>query len=277
VTAGAIEAAITPRTRAVSAVHFVGIPCEMEGILEVARRNNLKVVEDCALALGARVDSKHVGLFGDVGCFSFYPAKHITTGEGGMLVTRHRDVAEGVRRLRAFGVERPKATPAGGMQTLGLYDVPVLGLNYRMSELQAALGRSQLRRIGENLAIRKRNFQKLRQCLEGIPSLRILDADSEALQNSHYCLVLVLEGDLAGKRADCLARLNHRGVGTSVYYPHPVPRLEFYRRKYGWDPSRYENALEISDGAFALPVGPHVGPGDVLRLAEAVRDVLEHV
>src|SRR5437016_4083230 len=143
VTAERLAAAVTPRTKALSVVHFLGIPCRMPEIMEVASRHNLKVIEDCALAVGTRYGDRHVGLFGDAGCFSFYPVKHITTGEGGMFVTKHKELAATVARLRAFGVDRSKVSQA----TPGLYEVPKLGLNYRMSEMQAALGRSQLRRI----------------------------------------------------------------------------------------------------------------------------------
>src|SRR5262249_58408913 len=110
-----------------------------------ARARGIAVIEDCALAVGATFDGTHVGLFGDAGCFSFYPVKHITTAEGGLFVSRHSDVAEAVARLRAFMVDRKhdeRAVP-------GMYDVTDVGLNYRMSEPQAALGRGQLRRIDD--------------------------------------------------------------------------------------------------------------------------------
>ena len=125
VTAEAIASAITPKTRAISIVHFQGIPCDMPEIMEVARKHDLKVVEDCALAVGARYDRRHVGLFGDAACFSFYPVKHLTAGEGGMFATRHAEVAMAVARLRAFGVDRrhnQRSMP-------GMYDVVELGLN----------------------------------------------------------------------------------------------------------------------------------------------------
>src|SRR5207244_12187311 len=101
-----IEAALTPRTRAIALVHFLGIPCDMRRIMAIAGRRELKVIEDCALALGARYEGRHVGLFGDAACFSFYPVKHITTGDGGMFVSRHKELAQRVAKNRAFGVDR---------------------------------------------------------------------------------------------------------------------------------------------------------------------------
>lgn len=231
VTADGIRAAITERTKAIVVVHFVGIPCFMEDISLLARDHGLVVIEDCALAVGARYGHTHVGLFGDAGCFSFYPTKHITTGEGGMFVTSDLEVAERVKRMRAHGVER---------STKRMYDVPEIGLNYRMGEMQAALGRSQLRRIDTILARRKENFDALCEKVNG----RVLDGPG----NSHYCLSTVGGNEY---------QLLH--MESSVHYPHPVPRLAYYQRKYGpYNPDLYPNATEIADHSIALPVGPHV-------------------
>ena len=264
VTADALDRAVTARTRGIVLVHFVGIPCDMPSIMRVAERHHLRVVEDCALALGARWGGRHVGLFGDAGCFSFYPVKHMTTAEGGMFVSRHREVAEAIGRLRAFGVDRThdqRSLP-------GMYDVPELGLNYRMSELQAALGRSQLKRMPENLERRRRNFERLQARLSGVPGVEVLDDDRPEVQSSHYCLTAVLGSALAGCRLEIVARLKAAGVGTSTYYPHPVPRLTYYRERYPYDPTRYAGAERISDSSVALPVGPHVSAADAEYVGE---------
>jgi perosamine synthetase len=258
-TAEAIAGAVTPRTKAISVVHFVGIPCDMPAIMRVADAHGLRVIEDCAIALGARYSGTHVGLFGDAGCFSFYPVKHITTGEGGMFVTRHPEVHAGVAKLRAFGVDRSHAERA----IPGLYDVPTLGLNYRMSEIQAALGRAQLRRIDENLARRRAHFSALQARFAGIPALRVLDATSSDQATSHYCLTVVLEHGGVDARNALVHLLNQRGVGTSIYYPQPVPRMTYYRDKYGYDAAAYPEAAHISDRSIALPVGPHLTPADI--------------
>lgn len=266
----AIEAAITPRTRAIAVVHFAGIPCDMPQVMALAARHHLKVIEDCAIALGARLDGTHVGLFGDAGCFSFYPVKHITTGEGGMFVSRHGSVAGQVAKLRAFGVDRTHTERA----VPGMYDVPGLGLNYRMSEIQAALGRVQLRRFDENLARRRSNFMALRAGLAGLPGVRVLDAPAAHVANSHYCLVAVLEDGGIARRQALVSRLNASGVGTSIYYPQPVPRMTYYRMKYEYEPGRFAGAEAISDCSVALPVGPHLAREDMDFIADAFRRAL---
>lgn len=263
-TAERIAAAITPKTRALSVVHLLGVPCAMPEIMALAEKHQLKVVEDCAVALGARYRRRHVGLFGDAGCFSFYPVKHITTGEGGMLVTRKPEVAEKVDKLRAFGVDRTH----GERAIPGMYDVPTLGLNYRMSELQAALGRRQIARIEENLERRRENFYRLKSLLARLEGAFILDAVEESQDSSHYCLSIVLLGELAKRRNDVVAALQRRGIGTSVYYPQPVPRMTYYREKYGYRAEDFVNAAMISDQSIALPVGPHLAPADMDTIAE---------
>jgi dTDP-4-amino-4,6-dideoxygalactose transaminase len=241
----------------------------MPAILALAEKYRLRVIEDCAIALGARWENTHVGLFGDVGCFSFYPVKHITTAEGGMFVSRHKPVADAVARLRAFGVDRTHTERA----VPGVYEVPEIGLNYRMSELQAALGRAQMQRIEENLRMRRANFELLKSELAGIP-LRVLDARHPQAKNSHYCLVAVFEEKLAKKRNDIVKKLNSAGIGTSIYYPQPVPRMAYYRKKYGYDEARFPEATKISDASVALPVGWHVSPEDVRYIATTLKQIV---
>ena len=273
VTAEKIAVAVTPRTKAISVVHFAGIPCDMPRIMKVAERHGLKVIEDCALALGARYQGKQVGLFGDAGCFSFYPVKHITTGEGGMFVTRHQEVAEAVGKLRAFGVDRVHTERA----ISGAYDVPTLGLNYRMSEMQAALGRTQLGRIGENLRRRRSNFETLKRSLEALPGIHVLDATQRDAENSHYCLILQLENGLCERRNEVVGCLKRSGIGTSLYYPHPVPRLRYYQDKYGYDAARFLHAAHVSDHSLALPVGPHVTEDDIRYMMQTLEGILKEV
>jgi dTDP-4-amino-4,6-dideoxygalactose transaminase len=270
---GRLEALVTSRTRAIGLVHFLGIPCPMDEIMAVARRHNLKVIEDCALALGALYRGQHVGLIGDAGCFSFYPVKHITTGDGGMFITRHHGLAAKVRKARGFGVDRTFAE-----RTIpGMYDVPTLGLNYRMSDINAALGRQQLARIGENLKRRRTNFMKLKEGLRGLEHVCVIDAVSDVTLSSHYCLTMVLTGPLGPRRNEVVKRLNEAGVGTSVYYPQPVPRMAYYRNKYGYKAECYRQAALISDQSIALPVGPHLTSEDVEHIGRTVAGVVEEM
>lgn len=270
-TAAAVEPLVTERTRAISVVHFVGIPCDMDEILAVADQHHLRVIEDCALALGARASGRHVGMMGDAGCFSFYPVKHITTGEGGMFITRHGELARVVAQLRAHGVDRSHSERS----IPGLYDVSAAGLNYRMSEMQGALGRQQLCRIDEVLARREANFLRLSSRLQSLECLQVIDSVASRTRSSHYCLSLVLQGGLGPRRNYFAQRLNALQVGTSIHYPHPVPRLQYYREKYGHTGEEFPCATIISDHSVALPVGPHVTASDADYIADCVERVLK--
>ena len=265
-TAEALRGALTPKTKGIVLVHFLGMPCEMDGILALATEHNLKILEDCALAIGTRWNGTHVGLLGDAGAFSFYPAKHITTGEGGVLLTRHKSLAESAVRRRGFGVDRSIAE----RKIPGVYDVTMLGLNYRMSELSAALGRCQIRRIPEILAKRAANFGRLAARLRELPDFHVLESPHPSATQTHYCLTVVLPEKLRPKRDEIILRMKAENVGTSVYYPQPVPRMSYYRGKYGFDASSYPEAEKISDASIALPVGPHLTVAQMDRIADAL-------
>ncbi len=268
-----IEGKFTPRTKAIALVHFLAIPCDMDAIMSIADKHGLKVIEDCALAVGARYKGKHVGLFGDAGCFSFYPVKHITTGDGGMLITKHKALAEKAFKLRAFGVDRSfteRAIP-------GMYDVPTWGLNYRMSDINAALGRKQLKRIDEILKRRHNNFAQLKSALQKLPDVSIIDSNSANAVSTHYCLSVILNGELAAYRNEVVSKLNQAGIGTSVMYPQPVPRMTYYRNKYGYRAEDFPQATRISDDSIALPVGPHVNADDTNYIAETFAQTIQEI
>lgn len=271
----AAESAVTERTRALSVVHYLGLPVDMARALQIARRHDLFVVEDCALALGARLDGIHTGLHGDIGCFSFYPVKHVTTGEGGMAISRRADVAERVSKQRAFGIDK---TVVAERRHSGAYDVELLGLNYRLSEIGAAIGIEQLKKLPHFLRRRARNFGLLWAGLSELGGLRLLDTRGDAgCESSHYCLTAVLEPPLDARREEALELLKGHGVGASIYYPKPLPETTYYRGKYGYRTGQFPVAAWISSSSIALPVGPHVDERDVEQIVEGVRHVLEEL
>jgi len=269
-TAEAIKAAITDKTKGIGIVHYIGIPCDMPAIMKVADAAGLPVVEDCAIAVGSRIDGTHVGLFGHVGCYSFYPVKHITTCEGGMIVSNNEETVARIAKFRAFSVDRTYSE----RKVPGIYDVADVGMNYRMSEMQGALGRTQLKKLPEILKRRKANFEALKAGLEEIDAIRVIDDTDPRYTNTHYCLIAVLEGALAARRDDIILALQAMGVGTSVYYPHPVSRLTAYKKRYGYKEGAYPNAETISDRSIALPVAPHLGPDDMRDIVSAMKNAV---
>jgi dTDP-4-amino-4,6-dideoxygalactose transaminase len=268
-----IEAAITKRTRAIAVVHYLGVPVDMPAVVALGRKHGLFVMEDCALSIGATVDGVHTGLHGDAGAFSFYPVKHITTAEGGMIVLRDADLAAKLRLRRAFGVDRAH----GERKIPGYYDVVALGFNYRMSEIHAAIGIEQVKKLPQILARRAENFTALADLLSEVEGIRVLPAPRGRIAASHYCLGAILDPSLAAKRARIMEELTARGIGSSIYYPQPVPRMTYYREKYGYDGTRYPNAERLSDYSIALPVGPHLSSCEMGEIANALRQILREV
>jgi len=132
-------------------------------------------------------------------------------------------------------------------------------------------------RFDENLQLRRLNFKRLRAHLTEYPELRVLDATEGPAVNSHYCLSVVLRGRLQNSRDDIVRKLQERGVGTSVYYPHPVPRLSYYRNKYGYCPEAFPEAAAISDRSVALPVGPHLDRSDVDYIGETFLEIIKEI
>ena len=268
-----VEKAITSSTKAICVVHYLGLPVDMDRVNGLARKYELLVVEDSALALGARYKGVHVGLLGDAGSFSFYPVKHITTAEGGMFATKHRKLANKVARMKAFGYDKM----VGERVVPGLYDVDMLGYNYRMNELEAAVGIEQLKRVNEFLELRHANDEKLRRALEDVTEISLLADGDDVFQHAHYCLVIVLMGAVANKRFEFINGLRAKGVGVSVYYPGPVPQLSYYREKYGLDGKNFPSALKLSEASVALPVGPHLKEGDTDYMVDAVKTSLREL
>jgi perosamine synthetase len=268
-----LEATITSRTRAITLVHFLGVPVDMEQLMDVARRHNLFVVEDCALAVGARVKGAHVGLWGDVGCFSFYPVKHLTTAEGGMAITRREDLANAFTRLRAFGVDRH----VGERKVPGMYDVTMLGYNYRMNELEAAIGVVQMQKIDGFLAARKRNDAVLTDALGRVSGITQFAPVGGSLESAYYCRSVLLDVTLAPHRPAIMDAMKAVGVGVSVYYPKPVPCMQYYREKYGYRDEQFPVAAQISSSSIALPVGPHLGEVEMRTIANTLARAIAHV
>lgn len=266
-----IEEHITERTKAISIVHFLGMPVNMDKLMPIVEKHNLKLVEDCAIAIGSTFNGKHVGLFGDVGCFSFYPVKHITTAEGGMMITNKDEFAHGIKYKKAFGVDKTHIE----RKMPGIYDVRLLGFNYRMSELHAAIGIEQIKKIDRFLAIRKENFEALHAGLSTIDELHLFAKEQPKAKNSHYCLSAILQDDIAKNRFDIVKYLNGQGVGTSTYYPKPVPEFTYYQEKYQPDLSKYPNASKISHQCISLPVGPHLTVEDMNYIVKIFKQAIQ--
>ncbi len=219
-----IEKNLTPKTKALIAVHYAGFPCRMDSITEIARERGLKVIEDAAHAPGGTFKGKKLGTWGDAGCFSFASTKNMTTGEGGMVVTEHDEVAQSVRLLRSHGMTRLTWDRRFGHEFA--YDVLAQGFNCRMDELRAALGRVQLAKLDENNAIRREITRRMRSRLVEVPRVSFpFDHDTLPCSTCHIFPMLL---DSAGERASFMEQMREAGIGTSIHFP-PVHLFSAYK------------------------------------------------
>ena len=248
-----IEKKINKKTKAIAIVHFLGIPVDKKRIMKIAKKYKLFVLEDCALSVGAKISGIHTGLIGDVGVFSFYPVKQMTTAEGGMVITKNKYLAKKIRSAKAFGYDKSfrfRKTP-------GIYNVKLLGFNYRMSEIHAGIGIHQLKKVTNFLKARERNYMYLYNFLKNIKRIKLFDVFKHNVKNSYYCFPVIFKISKF-KRNVLIKKLNKLGIGTSIYYPHPVPRLDYYKKKYNLSKKDYKNSSTISDQSIMFPIGPHV-------------------
>lgn len=239
---GLAEAAITPRTKALLPVHLYGNPCDMEALTAIARRHNLAIIEDACQAHGAAINGQKVGSFG-TGCFSFYATKNLTTAEGGMITSNDDQVAERARMLRHHGARQR-------------YYHELLGYNYRMTELQAALGRVQLRRLPEGTEKRIANADYLTGHLRH-PEV-ILPQVRPGFTHVFHLYTVRLPAE---KRDGALEKLRAAGIEAGVYYPLTVHQQPLYRQ-LGYDQA-LPKAERASREILSLPVHPALTKGEL--------------
>ncbi|MDR7394650.1 MAG: DegT/DnrJ/EryC1/StrS family aminotransferase [Armatimonadota bacterium] len=246
-----------PRVRGIVAVHLYGLPAAVDALAELADRHGVWLVEDAAQAHGAALRGRRVGGFGVAAVFSFYPTKNMTTGEGGMVVARDPQLARRVRLLVHQGQSGP-------------YRYEVVGHNYRMTDLAAALGLGQLEKLDERNAARRRNAQTLTEVLRDLPGI-LPPTEPEGYFHVYH------QYTVRARRRDELSRhLRARGVETRVYYPEPVPHTEPYRR-LGYTPGGWPQAERASGEVLSLPVHPALTEGDLRRVVDAVREFARQV
>lgn len=249
-----IEQKITEKTKAIIVVHYGGQPCDMKEIMAIAEDHNIKVVEDCAHALDASYQGKNVGTFGAVGCFSFYPTKIITTLEGGMATTQDKEIASEMQILREHGMTRTAF--ARENEVSWYYDVVDLGYNYRMNEVQAALGISQLKRIDD---INEKRKEAAKHYTKGLSEIEGIITPYEAEDRTHlYHLyaIRVLKEKFGIDRNNLFKNLSASGIGAGVHYT-PLHFLTFYKN-LGYGNQSFPVAERVSKEILSLPLFPTI-------------------
>ena len=242
-----IEKAITPRTKAIMPVHLYGHPCDMDTIMDIAKRHNLVVIEDAAQAIGAEFNGKRTGSFG-TGCFSLYATKNVMSGEGGMITTNDDEIAQRCKMIRNHGMQKR-------------YYHEMLGFNFRMTDLHAAIGVVQLEKLDEFTFKRQANAAYLNA---GIKSVLTPKAKDSYKHVWHQYTVRIVNGKVqdGSKRDAAVKQLNDAGVGTGIFYPIPAYKHP-YLRSYGVKEINMPVTDRLANEVISLPVHPQLTQEDL--------------
>ena len=259
---GLVEARITPRTRAIMVVHIFGLPVDMDPLLALSRKHGLKVIEDAAEVIGQTYRGRPCGSFGDISTFSFYPNKHVTTGEGGMLVTDDPALAARCRSLRNLCFKPEQRF---------VHDE--LGWNFRLSNLQAALGVAQLERLERSVATKRRMGARYTGLLSGTRGIQLPVASMPYADNIYWVYGLVLDDAVPFDAKEAMARLGKLGIGTRPFF-WPMHEQPVFRRMGLFGGESHPAAERIARRGFYIPSGMALTDAQMQRTAQAVKEIL---
>lgn len=251
-----LEIQITKKTKAIIPVHLYGHPADMKIINEIAEKHNVRVIEDAAQSLGSKYHGMQSGNLSDLGCFSFYPSKVITCGEGGAIAMNDDGLWDKIRRIRTHGIYDGN-------------DIPVLGSNLRMPEIEAAIARVQLGRLNGFLETRKKNSMELTRLLSTQNELTLPNVSEGTSSNWYLYTVSLQKG-----RDDALTHLNQNGIGAAVYYRTPVHKMSLLQR-LGYGNVTLPNSERMSHMVVSLPVHPAVNDDQIAWIVEKFVEFLE--
>jgi dTDP-4-amino-4,6-dideoxygalactose transaminase len=273
----ALEAAFTPATRAVIPVHFGGLPCAMDEIGAICRERGAWVIEDAAHAIGAEYRGRMIGSISDFTCFSFYPNKNMTTGEGGAIATNHADRVEQLKVLRLHGLSAD-AWRRFASKRLILSEAVVPGYKYNMTDLQASLGIHQLRRLPEFMLRRERLADFYDEVIPDEWGVRRQYRPIVGTGNRHalHLYVLILDEDaFSASRNQIVEALLAENIGAAIHY-RGVHVQPYYEREYGYRAEDFPVAASIGDRILTIPLSPGMSDADADSVVFGVRKVLDH-
>lgn len=268
-----IEAKITNKTKAIVPVHFAGRPCEMDKIMEIAKKHNLLVIEDAAHAIETIYKGQKIGTIGDITCFSFYVTKNITTGEGGMACLNNQEVADKIKIYALHGMDKDawKRYSDDGFKH---YQVVYPGFKYNMMDLQAAIGMHQLDRIEQYWNRRQEIWKMYNQAFSELPVITPKDPEPET-KHAYHLYTLLIDKDKAGIDRDSLQEALHQeNIGTGIHFI-ALHLHKYYQERFGFKRGDFPNAEYVSDRTISLPMSAALSDQDVEDVISAVRKILK--
>lgn len=264
-----VAEAVSDRTRAILPVHLYGRPCDMDGIHEIARHRDLVVIEDAAHAIETEYRGRKVGAISDLTCFSFYATKNLATGEGGMITTDRKELADRLKVYALHGLSKDawrRFSDSGYLH----YQMVELGFKYNMMDTQAALGLHQLPTLDERLRRREEIWRRYDDAFAGLP-IGTPSPPEPDTRHARHLYTLLVDPETSGIGRDAFIQaLHERGIGTGVHYI-AVHLHQYYRDRFGFDPARFPHATWLSERTVSIPLSPHLSDGEVDRVIEAVK------
>ena len=267
-----IEQAITARTRAIVPVHMAGRPCEMDAIMDIARRHGLAVIEDAAHCVEGVYKGKKIGNIGDISCFSFYVTKNVVTGEGGMVTTNHEKWAEKIKMYGLHGMSKD-AWKRYSDEGFKHYQVVFPGFKYNMMDIQASLGIHQLKRVGLNHQRREEIWRRYDEAFADLPVWTPAPAEPETTHARHLYTLLIDIERIKKSRDEVQQRLFEMNIGTGIHFT-ALHLHEYYRETFGFKRGNFPNAEFISDRTLSLPLSAKLSCEDVERVIVVVKQIL---
>jgi len=265
-----IKEAITPNTKAIIPVHYAGQPCDMKAIMEIAENNDLFVIEDAAHAIGAEYQGKKIGNFGTTTCFSFYATKNITTGEGGAITTDDDDLADKLRILRLHGISKD-AWKRYSEKGSWYYEIEECGWKYNMTDIQAALGIHQIKKLDKFIEIRRRYAAIYNEELKQVDGM-ITPCEKSNIKHVYHLYPVLLR---SFNRNEFIEKMYERGIGCSVHFI-PLHLHPFYKNMFEFKKGDFSNAEWVYEREVSLPLYPKMGEEDVKYVTNIVRKIIEN-
>lgn len=259
-----IEKKITKKTKAIAVVDFAGHPCDYDIILKIAKKHKLLVIEDACHALGAEYKNKKVGGLADMTILSFHPVKHITTGEGGMVLTNNKDFYKKLKVLRSHGIVKKPEKGAW------YYEIENPSFNFRITDIQCALGISQLKKLDTFIKRRREIVAMYNQAFKGIKEIMIPAEKEYAKSSWHIYPIQVLGTD----RKKVFEILQERGIGVQVHYM-PLHLHPFYQKKFEYNQGDFPVAEQYYKGAITLPLFPSMKNSDIKKVIQEVKKICQ--
>ncbi len=267
-----IEGLITSNTAAIMPVHYGGQMCNMDRIMEIAKRYNLAVIEDSAECIGGTFDNKRSGSFG-IGCFSFYPTKNITCGEGGMITTNDKELAKKMATLHAHGVDS-SAFEREKLERPWLRAASVAGFNHRLTDIQAAIGIEQLKKVEFLNEQRRTQAQYLNEKLSELSPLIKTPAEAKGCKHVYQMYTILLDKSI--NRSVFIAKLKEKGISASVHFDPPVHLQPFYQKMYAADRLNLKVTEQVAEIIVTLPFYPGMSQEQLDYMVKTITEVIEN-